>query len=103
MSNRSARLGVWSVLTIFPCFIATVLWSAVLLSCLGVPEEAPLWMGFLILLPMLISPGIGVAGLITGIRRWKEHHSLLGVALSLLGIAGNILFWYGFYRIASTH
>ena len=99
MSNRSVRLGVWSLLTIFPCFIGTLLWSAVLLSFLGTPEETPLWVGFLGLLPALISPGVGMAGLISGI----QLRSRRGVILSILGIAGNALFWYGFCRIASTH
>ena len=100
MTNRSLRLGVWSVLTIFPCFIITALWSMVLLSFV---EALPYWMNFLALLPAFISPGIGVAGLVTGIRHWNAHRSRLGVALSLLGIAGNALCWYGFYLLASSH
>ena len=100
MTNRSLRLGVWSVLTIFPCFVATAVWSMVLLSFV---EELPFWMNFLVLLPAFISPGIGVAGLITGIRYWNAHRSRLGVVLSLLGIAGNALLWYAFYVLASTH
>ena len=100
MNNRSLRLGVWSVLTIFPCFIITALWSMVLLSFV---EALPYWMNFLALLPAFISPGIGVAGLVTGIRHWNEHRSRLGVVISLLGIAGNALLWYAFYVLASTH
>ena len=100
MNNRSLRLGVWSVLTIFPCFIITALWSMVLLSFV---EALPYWMNFLALLPAFISPGIGVAGLVTGIRHWNAHRSRLGVVLSLLGIAGNALLWYAFYVLASTH
>ena len=99
MSNKSVRLGVWSILTIFPGFIATALWSIALGFCLGIPEEIPLWMGFLMLLPTFVSPGIGAVGLVTSIR----HRSQRGAVLSMLGIAGNILFWYGFYRLASTH
>ena len=100
MTNRSLRLGVWSVLTIFPCFVATAVWSMVLLSFV---EELPFWMDFLVLLPAFISPGIGVAGLITGILHWNAHRSRLGVVISLLGIAGNALLWYAFYVLASTH
>ena len=100
MNNRSLRLGVWSVLTIFPCFIITAVWSMVLLSFV---EALPYWMNFLALLPAFISPGIGVAGLVTGIRHWNSHRSRLGVVLSLLGIAGNALCWYGFYLLASSH
>ena len=100
MNNRSLRLGVWSVLTIFPCFIITAIWSMFLLSFV---EALPYWMNFLALLPAFISPGIGVAGLVTGIRHWNAHRSRLGVALSLLGIAGNALCWYGFYLLASSH
>ena len=100
MTNRSLRLGVWSVLTIFPCFIITALWSMVLLSFV---EALPYWMIFLALLPAFISPGIGVAGLVTGIRHWNTHRARLGVVLSLLGIAGNALCWYGFYLLASSH
>ena len=100
MTNRSLRLGVWSVLTIFPCFVATAVWSMFLLSFV---EELPFWMNFLVLLPAFISPGIGVAGLITGIRYWNAHRSRLGVVISLLGIAGNALLWYAFYVLASTH
>ena len=100
MTNRSLRLGVWSVLTIFPCFIITALWSMVLLSFV---EALPYWMNFLALLPAFISPGIGVAGLITGIRHWNEHRSRLGVVICLMGIIGNALLWYAFYVLASTH
>ena len=100
MTNRSLRLGVWSVLTIFPCFIIAAVWSMFLLSFV---EELPFWMNFLVLLPAFISPGIGVAGLITGIRYWNAHRSRRGVVLSLLGIAGNALLWYAFYFLASTH
>ena len=100
MTNRSLRLGVWSVLTIFPCFIIAAVWSMVLLSFV---EELPFWMNFLVLLPAFISPGIGVAGLVSGIRYWNAHRSRLGVVLSLLGIAGNALLWYAFYVLASTH
>ena len=100
MTNRSLRLGVWSILTIFPCFVVTALWSMVLLSFMDAP---PYWMNFLVPLPAFISPGIGVAGLVTGIRHWNEHRSRLGVVLSLLGIAGNALCWYGFYLLASSH
>ena len=100
MNNRSLRLGVWSVLTIFPCFIITALWSMVLLSFV---EALPYWMNFLALLPAFISPGIGVAGLVTGIRHWNAHRARLGAVISLLGIAGNALLWYAFYVLASTH
>ena len=100
MTSRSLRLGVWSVLTIFPCFIATAVWGMVLLSFV---EALPDWMDFLALLPAFISPGIGVAGLVTGIRHWDTHLSRRGVVISLLGIAGNALCWYGFYLLASTH
>ena len=100
MTARSLLLGVWSVLTIFPCFVATAVWSMFLLSSV---EELPFWMDFLVPLPAFISPGIGVAGLITGIRYWNAHRSRLGVVLSLLGIAGNALLWYAFYVLASTH
>lgn len=107
MTNRSLRLGVWSILTIFPYFIVTAVWSFILFSCAGLgahgAEEFPLWMNFLVPLPAFISPGIGVAGLVTGIRHWNEHRSRLGVVLSLLGIAGNALLWYAFYVLASTH
>ena len=100
MTNKSLRLGVWSILTIFPCFIIAAVWSMVLLSFV---EALPYWMNLLALLPAFISPGIGVAGLITGIRYWNAHRSRLGVVLSLLGIAGNALLWYAFYVLASTH
>ena len=100
MTNRSLRLGVWSVLTIFPCFIITALWSMLLLSFV---EELPFWIDFLVPLPAFISPGIGMAGLVSGIRHWNEHRSRLGVVLSLLGIIGNALLWYAFYVLASTH
>ena len=100
MTNRSLRLGVWSILTIFPCFIIAAVWSMFLLSFV---EALPYWMNFLVLLPAFISPGIGVAGLVSGIRHWNEHRSRLGVVLSLLGIAGNALLWYAFYVLASTH
>ena len=100
MNNRSLRLGVWSVLTIFPCIIIAAVWSMFLLSFV---EALPYWMNFLTLLPAFISPGIGVAGLVSGIRHWNEHRSRLGVVLSLLGIAGNALLWYAFYVLASTH
>ena len=100
MTNRSLRLGVWSILTIFPCFIIAAVWSMFLLSFV---EALPCWMNFLTLLPAFISPGIGVAGLITGILHWNAHRSRLGVVLSLLGIAGNALLWYAFYVLASTH
>ena len=100
MTNRSLRLGVWSVLTIFPCFVATAVWSMFLLSFV---EALPYWMNFLALLPAFISPGIGVAGLVSGIRYWNAHRSRLGVVICLLGIAGNALLWYAFYVLASTH
>lgn len=100
MTNSSLRLGVWSVLTIFPCFVVTALWSMALLSFVNTPS---FWMYFLVPLPAFISPGIGVAGLVTGIRHWNAHRSRLGVVLSLLGIAGNALCWYGFYLFASSH
>lgn len=106
MSNKSVRLGVWSILTIFPCFLLTLLWNALLLAfCPSIPvaEGLPLWMGALLLLPVLVSPGIGAAGLVRGIRNRKECRSRLGMVLSALGIAGNALFWYGFYLLASTH
>jgi hypothetical protein len=66
-------------------------------------EELPYWMNFLTLLPAFISPGIGAAGLVTGIRHWNAHRFRRGVVLSLLGIAGNALLWYAFYVLASTH
>jgi hypothetical protein len=66
-------------------------------------EALPYWMNFLTLFPAFISPGIGVAGLVTGIRHWNAQRSRLGVVLSLLGIAGNALLWYAFYVLASTH
>ena len=82
----------------------TSFWGMILAFPIGMGllqyETIPVWIGIISLLPLLISPLLGIFGIIRGIKRRKEKHARLGIVLSVLCLIENIVLLYGIYYIS---
>lgn len=62
-------------------------------------ETIPDWFTILSVLPallsMLVVPAIQILGIVLGIMKRREKHSILCIVLSALGLVGNSLMWAG--------
>ena len=99
MKNKALVLGVVSVASPVPGFIFTLLWCwtwafGIGMGLLGYDGVAD-WILIVGLLPLLISPLMGLFGIVYGIVRRREKRAWLGILLSVLGVAENVLMIYG--------
>ncbi len=98
MKNTPVEAGIVAVASPFPLFFCTVLWSWLLVFVIWMTifnfSVIPNWLLICSLLPLFISPGLGVIGIIHGIVKIKEKHAWIGILLSVLGLAENFLLIY---------
>ena len=93
--NKPLKMGIFAVCSPLPLVFFTMFWFMFLwgiLSILGVFSRygtMPEWALCVGLLPLSISPLLGVAGIIHGIVKMKERLSWLGIVLSVLGLPEN--------------
>ena len=105
MKNKSLTLGLISVLSPAPFFVLTALWFWMWFFGIGMGflnyEIVPEWILMISVLPLFVSPLLGLIGTVLGIVTIREKYSLLGIILSLLCIVENFVLIYGIYYLGS--
>lgn len=95
MKNTPVEAGIVAVASPLPLFFCTVLWSWILVFVIWMTildfSHIPNWLLICSLFPLFISPGLGVIGIIHGIVKIKEKNAWVGILLSALGLAENLL------------
>lgn len=90
MKNRPFITGILAVASPLPVFCYTILWSWFMCFGIGMGllqyDTIPQWILTVSLLPLCISPGLSVAGMIHGIVKRKEKLAWLGILLSVLAL-----------------
>jgi hypothetical protein len=64
-------------------------------------ETIPQWIQVCSMLPLFVSPIIGLIGIIHGIIIIKSKQAKLGIFLSVIGLIENFFLIYGIYYIGS--
>lgn len=99
MKMKAVHFGALTLATPLPGWILTILWFWILCFgiCLGALgyERIPEWGLYVGLLPLPVSPLMGLAGIIYGIVRRKEKGAWLGVLCSALCLVENALLLAG--------
>jgi hypothetical protein len=107
MKNRPWVTGIIAVSSPMPLFCFTILWSWVWTFGIGMGllgyDEIPQWILIFALHPLLISPALGVFGIIHGAVKAKEKCAWLGMLLSVLCLAENFLLVYAIQCIGSSY
>ena len=105
MRNKPITIGIIAMVSPVPLFVFTVIWCWILFFGIGIGvlhyDTVPLWMQIVGLLPLLISPALGIGGMIHGFIKFKEKLAWLGILLSVLCLVENCLLIYGMYYIGS--
>ena len=105
MKNNPVVTGMIAVTSPIPLIIFTVLWSWLLFFISGIGllncDPIPQWISVCSLLPLLISPALGLLGVIHGIVKIKTKRAWLGILLSVIGLIENFALIYGMYYIGS--
>ena len=102
MKRSAFVLGLISFLSPVPFAVATILWDWVLSFGIGMGllgyDHIPDWILFAGLAPLLISPTLGIVGIVYGFCERKEKLAWLGILLSVLGVMVNglLLFAMGY-------
>ena len=60
-----------------------------------------LWIDIIGLLPLFISPILGVLGVVHGIAKIKEDYAVLGIVLSAIGLLENLFLIFGMCYLGS--
>ncbi|MBQ7886640.1 MAG: hypothetical protein IJ313_07075 [Clostridia bacterium] len=81
------------ILSVFCCW-TFIAFSSMLLEAMGY-STIPDWILNISGLPLLINPMLSICGVIYGIIKRHEPRAKLGIILSLLGLAQNLILFYG--------
>ena len=93
MKNQPLNTGILAIVSPIPLFFFTVSWG--LGWCLGIGmgllkyDQLPVWIEIVSTLPILISPVIGVLGIIHSLVKRKAKFARLGFLLSVFGVVEN--------------
>jgi hypothetical protein len=105
MKFKPITTGLIAVASPIPLLIITSMWSLICYFGIGMSllnyETVPLWIQMCSLLPLLISPTIGVLGIVHGCIKIKEQYAWGGILLSVLGLVENFLLIYVIYYLGS--
>ena len=105
MKNRPIASGIIAVASPIPLLIFTALWSWIWGFGIGMGllqyENIPPWISIISSLPLLISPLMGVAGIIHGSIKIKEKLAWLGIILSTVCLIENFGLIYGILYLGS--
>lgn len=105
MESKSLRLGIISALSPIPLFVFTALWCWMWYFGIGIEllhyEIIPEWILLISVLPLSVSPLLGLVGTVYGIITIREKLSFLGVILSLLCLLENCALLYGIIYLGS--
>lgn len=107
MKIKAFTMGIISFLSPVPMFIFTILWDwtwafGIGMGLLGY-DYIPEWISTVGLSPLLISPLLGLFGLIYGMCKRKEKLAWLGILLSALCVVANGLMIYAMGYIGSRY
>ena len=99
MKNLPVATGIFAFISPFPMFVLTILWSwfwffGIGIGLLGL-ATFPDWLLILSLLPLFVSPALGVLGILHGIIKRTVKYAKLGILLSVLGLLENGILWLG--------
>ena len=105
MKNRPFITGIIAAVSPIPLLIFTTLWLwflgfGIALGLLNYPT-IPDWALVCGLLPLLISPALGLTGMIHSIVKIKTKTGWLGILLSLIGLAENFILIFGMGYLGS--
>ena len=105
MKNKPIITGIIAVASPIPLIILTVMWSWAWFFGIGMGllnyDTVPQWILTISLLPLLISPFLGLLGIIHGIVKIKARKAWLGIFLSVIGLLENFTLFYGMYYLGS--
>lgn len=105
MNNRPIVTGIIAVASPVPLLIFTVLWCWMWFFGIGMGllnyDAVPQWILVCSLLPLLISPALGLSGIIHGVIKIKAKRAWFGILLSVAGLIENLVLIYGMYYIGS--
>ena len=105
MKNKPLVTGIIAVVSPVPLIVFTVLWSWI--WCFGIGmgllnfDTIPQWILICSLLPLFISPALGLLGIVHGIIKIKLKRAWVGILLSVLGLIENFILIYGMGYIGS--
>lgn len=104
MKNRPFITGIIAAASPIPLFCFSVLWCWIWGFGIGMGllhyDTIPLWIGICEILPLFISPALGVIGIVHSLVKIKTRLSWLGILLSVLGLISNGLLFYCLYYLA---
>lgn len=98
-------VAIIAVTSPLPMIFITSMWALIFGVGFGICvlgySTIPDWIAFLSLLPLSFSPLFDIFGIVLGIAKIKERHSVLCIVLSLLGLVINIALIFGLSYIGS--
>ena len=104
MKNKPIITGIIAIVSPLPMVFFTMFWGLCIIA-IGISSfnyhTVPQWMLILSLFPLLISPAIGLWGVIHGIIKIKKPNAAWGIILSVIGLLENFLLIYGMYFLGS--
>lgn len=105
--SRLKLIGIIAISSPLPMIIVTMLWFFFLFFGIGMGilgySYTPDWILFVGLLPLLFSPAFDIFGIVFGIIKRKEHHSVLCVILSAIGFLINLALLFGMIYLGSRY
>ena len=105
MKNKPLVTGIIAVVSPVPLIVFTVLCSWMWGFGIGMGllnyDTIPQWILICSLLPLFISPALGLLGIVHGIIKIKLKRAWVGILLSVLGLIENFILIYGMYYIGS--
>ena len=105
MKNKPLFSGIIAAAFPIPMLIFTILWDWIFVFVIGFGllqyDDVPGWLETVALLPLTISPLLGVAGIVHGIAMIKEKLSYLGIILSAVCLVENFVLIFGIYYLGS--
>ena len=106
-NSRLLIIGIIAVSSPLPMIIITMLWFFFLFFGVGMGilgySSTPDWILIIGLLPLLLSPAFDIFGIVFGIIKRKEHHSVLCVILSAIGFLINFALIFGMIYMGSRY
>lgn len=99
--------GIVAFASPLPGFFLTLIFSWTFgiglgIGMLGLPN-IPAWLMYFSLSPLLISPTLGVLGIIHGFIKIKEKWAWLGIVFSVISLIANFVLIYGLMYIGSRY
>ena len=105
MKNNPIVTGFIAFFSPIPLVIFTIIWSWVWFFGIGIGllnyDTVPQWMLVVTLLPLFISPILGLLGIIHSMVKIKTKTAWFAFFLSVIGLLENFILFYGMYYLGS--